>query len=57
MINFDEELKRFEPSPEVEDMEQEIYNHDMKDMVDIMIGMMSSNNASNSSMNGGMGQF
>lgn len=57
MINFDEELKRFEPSPEVEDMEQEIYSHDMKDMVDIMIGMMNSNNTSNGRMNGGMSQF
>ena len=37
MINFDEELKKYHPSLELEDAEQAIYNQDMKDMVDVML--------------------
>lgn len=40
MINFDEELKKYKPSPEVEEAEQTIYNHDVKDMTDILMEMM-----------------
>ncbi len=32
MINFEEELKKFHPSLEVEDAEDAIYNQDMTDM-------------------------
>ncbi len=39
MINFDEELKKFHPSLEVEDAGAAIYNQDMKDMVDVMLKM------------------
>ena len=39
MINFDEELKKYHPSLELEDAEQAIYNQDMKDMVDVMLKM------------------
>lgn len=39
MINFDEELKKYHPSLELEDAEQAIYNQDMKDMVDVMMKM------------------
>lgn len=36
MINFDEELKNFQPSLEVEDAEDAIYHRDLTDMTDIM---------------------
>ena len=37
MINFDEEIKKFHPSLEISDVENAIYNQDMKDMVDVML--------------------
>ena len=36
MINFEEELKNFKPSLEVEDAEAAIYNHDLTDVTDII---------------------
>lgn len=36
MINFEEELKNFQPSLEVEEAESAIYNHDLTDVTDIM---------------------
>lgn len=40
MINFEEELKKFHPSLEVEDAEDAIYNQDLTDMADILVKMM-----------------
>ncbi len=40
MINFEEELKKFHPSLEVEDAEDAIYNQDLTDVADVLIGMM-----------------
>ena len=40
MIDFEEELKKFQPSLEVEDAEEAIYNHDLTDMTDILKEMM-----------------
>lgn len=40
MIDFEEELKKFHPSLEVEDAEEAIYNQDLTDMADILIRMM-----------------
>ena len=40
MINFEEELKNFKPSLEVEEAEQEIYNHELTDMTDVMQEML-----------------
>lgn len=40
MLNFEEELKKFHPSIEVEDGQEAIYNQDMADMVDVMVNMM-----------------
>lgn len=40
MIDFEEELKKYKPSPEVEEAEETIYNHDMTDMTDILKEMM-----------------
>ncbi len=36
MINFEEELKNFQPSLEVEEAEDAIYNRDLTDMTDIL---------------------
>ncbi|MCI6553514.1 MAG: hypothetical protein MR430_08300 [Lachnospiraceae bacterium] len=40
MINFEEELKKFHPSLEVEDAEEAIYNQDLTDVADILIKMI-----------------
>jgi hypothetical protein len=40
MIDFEEELKKFHPSLEVEDAEDAIYNQDLTDVADILISMM-----------------
>ena len=40
MIDFEEELKKFHPSLEVENAEEAIYNQDLTDMADILIKMM-----------------
>ncbi|MBO5098481.1 MAG: hypothetical protein J6B96_09230 [Agathobacter sp.] len=40
MINFEEELKNFRPSLEVEEAEAAIYNHDLTDVTDIINEMM-----------------
>ena len=40
MINFEEELKKFHPSLEVEDAEDAIYNQDITDVADVLIGMI-----------------
>ena len=37
MINFEEELKKFHHSLEVEDAEEAIYNQDLTDMADLMV--------------------
>lgn len=40
MLNFEEELKKFQPSLEVEDLEEAIYQEDLTDMTDILREMM-----------------
>ena len=40
MINFEEELKNFKPSLEVEEAEDAIYNHELTDMTDVLQEMM-----------------
>ena len=40
MIDFEEELKKFEPSMEIEEAEDSIYNRDLTDMVDILQEML-----------------
>ena len=40
MINFEEELKNFKPSQDVEEAEQAIYNHELTDMTDVMQEML-----------------
>ena len=40
MINFEEELKKFHPSLEIEDAEDAIDNQDLTDVADVLVGMM-----------------
>lgn len=40
MINFEEELKKFQPSLEIEDAEEAIYNQDLTDMADLLVKMI-----------------
>lgn len=44
MINFEEELKKFQPSLEVEEAEDAIYDRDLTDMTDILLEMMKERN-------------
>lgn len=43
MINFEEELKKFQPSLEVEDAKDEIMNRDLTDMADLLVKMIKEN--------------
>ncbi len=36
MLNYEEELKKFQPSQEVEDIEEAVYREDLTDMQDII---------------------
>lgn len=40
MVDFDEEIKRFKPSLEVEDIGEAIVKSDLTDMSDIMLELM-----------------
>ena len=40
MIDFEEEVKKFEPSMEIEEAEDSIYNRDLTDMMDILQEML-----------------
>lgn len=40
MINFEEELQKFNPSLEVEDVSEAIYNQDIADAADLFIKMI-----------------
>lgn len=40
MIDFEEELKKFQPSLEVEEAEEAIYSQDLTDMTDILKEML-----------------
>ena len=40
MLNFEEELKKFQPSMEVEEAEDAIYERDLTDMTDVLLEMM-----------------
>ena len=37
MIDFEEELKKFHPSLEVDEVEEAIYNHDLTDLTDLLM--------------------
>lgn len=40
MINFEEELKKFGPSMEIEEVENAVRDHELTDMTDIMFSML-----------------
>ena len=40
MINFEEELKNFHPSLEIEEAADAIYNQDLTDMADLMVDVI-----------------
>ncbi len=40
MINFEEELKKFHPSLEIEEAEDAIYNQDLTDIADLLVGLI-----------------
>lgn len=40
MINFEEEIKKFNPSLEISDVSDAIYNQDITDVADILIRMI-----------------
>ena len=40
MIYFDEEIKKFQPSLEVDDAEEAIYNNDVPDITDLIAKIM-----------------
>ena len=40
MIHFDEEIKKFQPSLEVDDAEEAIYNNDVPDITDLIAKIM-----------------
>lgn len=40
MIDFEEELKNFKPSLEVEEAETAIYNHELTDITDVLREML-----------------
>lgn len=40
MLNFEEELKKFKPSLEVEDIEDAVYQEDLTDMSDLLKQVM-----------------
>ena len=40
MINFEEELKKFQPSLEVEEIEDAVYQEDLSDVTDLLKQIM-----------------
>lgn len=43
MINFEEEIQKFNPSLEVEDVQDAIYNQDITDVADIFVRIIKDN--------------
>jgi len=40
MINFEEELRKFHPSLEIGEASEAIYNQDLTDMADLLVGVI-----------------
>ncbi|MCD7921810.1 MAG: hypothetical protein LUG27_05135 [Clostridiales bacterium] len=40
MIDFEDELKKFQPSMEIDDAEDAIYSRDLTDMMDLLQEML-----------------
>lgn len=43
MINFDEELRKFPKSMEIDQVEEAVNGHDMTDITDVMLQMLEQN--------------
>ena len=43
MLDFEEELKKFKPSLEVEEIEDAVYQEDLSDMTDLLKQVMDQN--------------
>lgn len=43
MINFEEEIQKFNPSLEVEEVQDAIYNQDITDVADIFVRIIKDN--------------
>ena len=44
MMNYEEELKKFQPCQEVDDAENAIYRQDLTDVIDILREILKENN-------------
>ena len=44
MINFDEEVKKFQPSLEVDQAEEAIFNNDLTDISDVIESILKEKN-------------
>ena len=44
MLNYEEELKKFKPSLDVDEVENAIYNQDLTDVIDILKEMLKETN-------------
>ena len=44
MLNYEEELKKFKPSLEVEEIEDAVYQEDLSDMTDLLREVMDKKN-------------
>lgn len=44
MLDYEEELKKFKPSLEVEDIEDAVYQEDLSDMADLLKQVMEQSN-------------
>ena len=40
MIDFEEELKKFHPSLDIDEAEDAIYNQDMTDLADLLVSLI-----------------
>lgn len=45
MLNYEEELKKFKPSLDVDEVESEVYSQDMTDVIDILKEMLKTQKA------------
>lgn len=43
MLNYEEELKKFKPCLDVDEVENAIYNQDLTDVIDILKEMLKTN--------------
>ena len=40
MLDFEEELKKFRPSPEIDQVEDNVYNNNLTDVADLLDEML-----------------